>query len=341
MSVPGRSRRFGTLADGTPVEAATIAAGSLTADLLSWGAALRDLRLDGVPHPLVLGFEDLASYVAHSPYFGAVVGRYANRIAAGRLTIGGANYELDRNEGGRHHLHGGFASFARRPWTLREAAADSVLFTLVSEDGDGGYPGRVAVSCRYAAEPPATWRLTLTAAADRPTVVNLAQHSYFNLEGGDSVLRHVLRIAAEAYLPVDEFGIPTGPPEAVAGSRFDFRAPRPVHATGASASAVYDHNFVLAAARRREPAFAARLEGGDGAVAMDVWTTEPGLQFYDGWKLAVPVPGLGGRRYGAHAGLCLEPQIWPDAPNRRDFPSPLLLPGETYRQVTELRFTAG
>lgn len=341
MSQPARLRRFGRLADGTAVEAAAIGAGSLSAELISWGAALRDLRLDGLAHPLVLGFEDLASYVAHSPYFGAVVGRYANRIAGGRFAVDGRSFDLDRNESGRHHLHGGSATFARRPWTVLEASGDSVLFGLVSEDGDAGYPGRVEVRCRYTAEPPATLRMTLTGSTDRPTVLNLAQHGYFNLGGSDRILDHRLQIVAQAYLPVDGTSIPTGERAAVAGSRFDFRAPRPVHAGPPGADSVYDHNFVLAEARRAQPSFAARLEAAEGRVAMEVWTTEPGLQFYDGWKLAVPVPGLGGRRYGAHAGLCLEPQIWPDAPNRPGFPSAILRPGENYRQVTELRFHHG
>ena len=338
----GETRRFGALESGEAVEAVEIAAGDLRADVIAWGAALRDLRHAARSHPLVLGYERMEDYLAHPRYFGATAGRYANRIANGRFTLDGRAHQLERNFLGLHHLHGGTSSFASRLWTIETASPDSVTLRLVSPDGDGGYPGRVEATCRYEVHPPATLRITYEGVTDAPTILNLAHHSYFNLDGADDVLRHRLRIDASAYLPVDPTMIPTGQIAPVAGTPFDFRQARGIGDESGNEPIPYDHNFCLAHSPRPRPELAAILQGGDGGMSMEVWTTEPGLQFYDGHQLdpPVPVPGLDGRRYGMRAGLCLEPQRWPDSPNRPEFAGAVLRPGETYAQVTEFRFRA-
>lgn len=321
--------------DGAPVPVLRIAAGDLCAEIIAWGAVLRDLRLAGRPHPLVLGFDDFDAYPAHSPHFGAICGRYANRIAGGRFTLDGRAHQVERAAGEAHALHGGpAAGFGRRLWRVVEHAPDALLLAFDSPDGDGGYPGAVSVTCLYAIAPDNRLRIVLQGTTDAPTVLNLAQHSYFNLDGAADVSGHRLTIPASTRTHTDAALIPTGDLVSVEGTPYDFRAGRALSEPDAP---VYDTNYVLAPERRPEPAFAARLQGGTG-VAMELWTTEPGLQFYDACGLNVPVAGLDGRRYGPRAGLCLEPQIWPDAPNHPHFPSAVLRPGETYRQITELRF---
>jgi len=332
------SVRFaGRAADGAAVEAVRIAAGALTADVLSWGAVLRDLRLDGVDWPLSLGFERFEDYPDHSPHFGAVCGRVANRIGGARFTLDGRTHRLEHAAGADYQLHGGpIAGFGVRPWRVAATASDAVTLTLDSPDGDGGYPGALTATCVYRVAPPATLVVELTATADAPTVVNLAQHSYWNLDGTEDVRGHRLTIAADAITETDARLVPTGRLRPVAGTPWDFRSGRLI---GAPDAVAYDANFALAEARADAPRFAARLEGARG-VAMEVWTTEPGLQLYDAATMSIPVSGLEGRVYGPQAGLCLEAQAWPDAPNRPEFPSIVLRPGETYRQITELRFTA-
>ncbi|QGZ36028.1 aldose epimerase family protein [Stappia indica] len=328
--------QFGQLADGTPVERVAIAGGGLSASIMTLGAAITDLRVGG--RGVVLGFADLASYLAHSPYFGVIAGRHANRIAGGRFRLDGSDVQLECNEGGRNHLHGGARGFARRLWSLREAGPAHAMLALVSEDGDAGYPGRVEASVRY--EIPDAGdrlRIVLEAVTDRPTLVNLATHSYFNLDGSPDIGGHLLQIEADAYLPVDGEAIPTGEVRPVAGTPFDFRRLRRIDAHGGDVA--HDHNFCLSAVPTCEPRLVARVIGQESGLAMDVLTSEPGLQFYDGYKLAVPCPGLDGRSYGPRAGLCLEPQRWPDSPNHRHFAGAVLRPGELYRQVTEYRFS--
>ena len=328
--------QFGQLADGTPVERVAIARGGLSASIMTLGAAITDLRFSG--RGVVLGFGDLASYLAHSPYFGVIAGRHANRIAGGRFRLDGREVELERNDGGRNHLHGGAMGFARRPWSLREAGAAHAVLALVSGDGDAGYPGRVEVTVRYEIpEAGDRLRIVLEAVTHRPTLVSLATHSYFNLDGTADIGGHLLQIEADAYLPVDGEAIPTGEVRPVAGTPFDFRRLRRIDEHGAEVA--HDHNFCLSAMPTSEPRQVARLVGRESGLAMDILTTEPGLQFYDGYKLAVPCAGLGGRAYGPRAGLCLEPQRWPDSPNHRHFAGAVLRPGELYRQVTEYRFS--
>jgi aldose 1-epimerase len=332
---------FGTTDDGQAVQRITISGGGLTARIMALGAAVQDLRLKGHHAPLVLGFDKFEHYPEHSPYFGATAGRYANRIRDGRFAVDGTRFQADRNFLGRHTLHGGAQGFGRRVWDVALHGPDFVTFTLHDPNLAMGFPGAVDVTCTYRVKIPGTLSIELTATCDAPTICNLAHHSYFNLnDGGEGdILDHRMMIAASAYLPVDDDLIPTGVVQPVDGTPFDFRQARAIRSETEGGQFAYDHNFCLAPSRGplRQAAW---VQGASSGVEMEVWTTEPGLQFYAGHKLAPSVPGLDGRRYKAYAGFCLEPQIWPDAPNRPYFPQATLWPGEIYKQVTEYRFRA-
>ena len=328
---------FARLADGRAVERVRLRRGGLEADILTFGAVIQDIRVGG--RSVVLGFDTFEPYLDQSPYFGAIVGRCANRIANGCFTLDGKEHRLALNEAGRHHLHGGPGGFSERVWTLEDVTAHSVLLSLESADGDQGYPGRVHVTCRYTLSDDMRLRIELEGRADAPTLLNLAAHSYFNLDGSRDVLAHRLRVDAQEYLPVGSDLIPTGEVRSVAGTPFDFRDLRLVGTHGGEET--LDHNFCLSRVPCCEPRKVARLEASDGSLALDLATTAPGLQVYDGAKVDVPLVGRDGRRYGPNAGVCLEPQFWPDAINHEGFAGCVLRPGETSRQVTDYVFTAG
>ena len=330
---------FGWMPDGQEVRRVTLQGGGLTAKIINWGGVVQDLRLSGHAPPLVLGLEDFRFYPVHSPYFGAIVGRYANRIAGGRFTIDGKDYQADRNYIGKHTLHGGAAGFGHQLWTLKDAGPDFVTLTHRSRDGEMGFPGNLDVSCTYALKDPGRFVVEFSAETDAPTLCNIAAHSYYNLDDGGrtDMLDHLIQIDAAAYLPADAELIPTGDIVPVEGTDHDFRTLRPIRNAQGASYRPYDNNFCLSDARgplRR----AATVRAARSGVEMEVWTTEPGVQFYDGENVARDVPGLEGVTYGAYAGLCLEPQIWPDAPNRPHFPQALLRPDAPYSQVTEYRF---
>ncbi|MEW9805219.1 aldose epimerase family protein [Mesorhizobium marinum] len=330
---------FGRTEAGDPVHRFRIAGGGLTAHVLDWGAVVQDLRLDGHEPPLVLGFDRFDDYPAHSPYMGAIAGRFANRIANGRFSIGGTQYQADRNFLGKHTLHGGSQSFGNRMWEVLLRGQDFVTLALHDPAGSMGFPGALDVTCTYRMKIPGTLSVELSATCDQPTLCNLAHHSYFNLDDGGSgdILDHQMMLAADAYLPVDAELIPTGVVEPVDGTVFDFRRSRPIRLEQEGEQVPYDHNFCLAAARgplRR----IASVRGASSCVGMEVWSTEPGVQFYAGAHVGRTVPGHGGRIYRDYAGFCLEPQTWPDGPNRPYFPQAVLWPNEIYRQVTEYRF---
>jgi aldose 1-epimerase len=342
---------FGTLPEGDPVEAFTLTtAHGVTLQAITYGGIITSLRTpdrEGRVAEIVLGYETLDGYLQRSPYFGAIVGRYANRIANGHFTIDGTTYQLPTNNG-PNHLHGGRRGFDKVNWAaepFERADAVGVVFTHVSPDGDQGYPGQLTVSATYTLDNDGTLTVTYEATTDKPTHVNLSQHSYFNLLGdaGGDVLEHELTIHADRYTPVDATLIPTGELAPVEGTPFDFRRPTPI---GARIDADhpqirnglgYDHNFVL----NRE---------GDGLVdvvrvvsptsgrTLDVATTEPGLQFYTGNFLDGSITGRNGVVYQRRQGFCLETQHFPDSPNKPQFPSTLLRPGETYRSTTAYHF---
>ena len=325
---------FGTF-DGQPVHRVALSDGTLTAHVITWGAVLQDLRHAALDHPLVLGFETFEPYPDHSPFFGAIAGRVANRIGGARFTLDGREHRTATKPGEGHTLHGGPGGMGRRVWRVEEQAGDSVTLAITDPDGLNGFPGTLEARCRYALAAGAL-HVTLTATTDAPTPVNLAHHTYWNLDGADTVLDHRLAVAADRYSAVDDDFIPTGETPSVAGSRFDFREGRRLGE--ATERGLVDHNLIVSDERTglRE---VARVEAGD--VRLSVGTTEPGLQVYAGHKVNVAVPGLDGRRYGKHAGLALEPQVWPDAVNQPHFPSMILRPGETYRQESVFRVSVG
>jgi aldose 1-epimerase len=329
---------FGTDPEGAAVGRISISGGGLRASMLNWGAVVQELWLDGHDRPLTLGFERLEDYLQHTVFYGAMVGRYANRIAHGRFIIDGERFETDRNDRG-HTLHGGSRGIDRRVWDIAEHGADFVTLTLRDPDGAMGFPGNLDISCTYRLRPPGTLAIELSATTDRPTLCNLAHHSWFNLDDGGAgdILGHRMIIPAAAYLSTDGECIPTGEVLPVEGTQFDFRRARTIRAPEGVPSIDYDHNFCLAASRRPLSQMA-WVQGARSGVEMEVWSTEPGLQFFSGNTTPRDVPGLRGIRYGRYAGICLEPQVWPDSPNRPYFPQAVLRPGEEYRQSTEYRF---
>ncbi|NMN74055.1 aldose epimerase family protein [Rhizobium sp. 57MFTsu3.2] len=329
---------FGQTQSGETVFRVEIKGGGLTAKIITWGAVIQDLRLDGHDAPLLLGFDDFDSYPAHSSYFGATPGRCANRIGGGKFTLDGKNYQLDLNEKGVTHLHGGKDNIAKRNWTIVEHDADRVVLKIVDPDGRGGYPGNCTIQATYRVHGNGEFSVTYESTSDQPTIANVCQHAYFNLDGRDDALGHDIMIAADGYLVTNELQIPTGEVRPIAGTVFDFREMSPMKRFDGSEQALYDHNFCLSTERtaKRSVALARSLNSG---VSLEVRTTEPGVQFYAGFKLDVPVPGLDGRKYGPFAGFCLETQIWPDAINHEGFPDAVLRPGEVLRQETDYIFS--
>ncbi|MFV3126066.1 aldose epimerase family protein [Niveispirillum sp. KHB5.9] len=349
-TAPGRGL-FGTMPDGTSVEwVELVNAKGAAARLIGLGASLQSLWMpdrDGVLADIVLGHDDLATYLANRTFLGAIVGRYANRIAGGRFDLDGKTFLTARNDG-PNCLHGGMKGLDLIPWTLVSHSATEALFTCRSADGEEGFPGTLDINARYTLGDDNSLTVTLEAATDAPTVVNLTNHAYFNLGGavaGGDILGHELTIAAGRYTPVDANLIPTGELRAVAGGVFDFRTPHVIGTRirdGGEAQLVlargYDHNFVLNEGGGAEPAFAARLTDPVTGRTLDLLTTEPGVQFYTGNFLPGNLPGKGGRLYRQGDALCLEPQKFPDSPNQPAFPTARLEPGQLYRHVSIYRF---
>lgn len=324
---------FGTTHGGAEVERLTISDGTLTAQILTLGAILQDVRIDGVPYSLTLGAPDLTAYEGQMAYFGAVVGPVANRISHASAVLDGQRHHFAANDGA-NTLHGGPTGTHALIWEPVEQTEATVTLRLSVPDGLGGFPGRRILFARFSVLPDATLEIALSATTDRPTWMNLANHSYWNLDSGPTTAGHLLQIDAERYLPVNDALIP-GDPAPVAGTAFDFRSPRRL---GADKSVRYDHNFCLSDSRKALRKVA-RLAGTSG-LAMTVETTEPGLQIYDAARNdTAPFVGHVGTAYGPHAGIAIEAQSWPDAPNRPDFPSIRLDPDEAYEQVTRWRFT--
>lgn len=331
--------RFGSVDGNGVLEAALTGPGGMEMRVLSWGAVVRDLVVPSAngPQRVVLGLNSIEDYIAHSPYFGAIVGRYANRIDHARFTLDGETFRLDANEG-RNQLHGGSHGFGTRLWTIIDRQPSSLTLALVSGDGDMGYPGRLVATCTYSLDEPSTVRIVLEATCDRPTPVNLTTHGYFNLDGSPDISSHHLMIRADYITPTAPDLIPTGEIRRVENTDYDFNTLRPIGAAQLMQHrTTYDINYVLKDGDD-ELTHAATLMSRRSGLSMELWTSEPGVQFYDGHLLNVPVPGLGGAHYGPHAGLCLEPQRFPDGPNKAHFPACILEPGTVSRQVSELRF---
>jgi aldose 1-epimerase len=333
--------QFGSLDGQDVLEITLTGPDGVEMRVLTWGAVVRDLVVPIArgPQRVLLGLNSIEDYVAHSPYFGAIVGRYANRIGQARFTLSGEVFRLDANEG-RNQLHGGSKGFGTRHWTIIDHQPSSLTLALVSEHGDMGYPGRLIVTCTYSLHEAATVRIDLQATCDRATPVNLTTHGYFNLDGSSDTSSHHLLIQADYVTPTFPDLIPTGEIRRVENTDYDFTSLRPVGAAQLMQNrTTYDINYVLRE-QGGELAHAATLMSIRSGLSMELWTTEPGVQFYDGHMLNIPVPGLGGAHYGARAALCLEPQRFPDGPNKAHFPACILKPGTVSRQFSELRFAA-
>jgi aldose 1-epimerase len=340
---------FGTMPSGEPVELFTLTnPQGIEVRAITYGGIIVSLRTpdrDGRPGDVVLGYDSLDGYLRESPYFGAIIGRYGNRIARARFTLDGRIHQLAANNG-VNHLHGGVRGFDKVLWAGEPLTTDStvgVVFTYVSPDGEEGYPGTLTARVTYTLTDDGRLEFDYLATTDRATPVNLTQHSYFNLAGAGDILGHELMVAAGRYTPVDSTLIPTGELAPVDGTPFDFRIPTAIGARiGADHEQLanglgYDHNFVL---DRDAPGLmlAARVVEPASGRTLDIWTTEPGLQFYSGNFLDGSITGKGGRVYGYRTGFCLETQHFPDSPNQPAFPSTILRPGAEYRSSTVLRF---
>lgn len=337
------SQRFGTTNDGREVVLFTLSNGrGMTVRLMNYGGILTELLVpdkNGIPGDIVLGFDSLEPYLDEHPYFGSIVGRYANRIAKGEFTLDGTVYSLARNNNG-NHLHGGLKGFDKVLWSaepISDTSFVAVKLTYVSKDGEEGYPGTLSVSVEYRLTPANELEISYLAATDKPTVVNLSHHSYFNLAGRGTILDHELTINADRYTVVDENLIPTGELRPVAGTPMDFTKTRTIGTGIVHVPGGYDHNYVLTRASNGLE-FAARVYDPSSGRVMEVWTSEPGLQFYTGNFLDGTITGKRGWVYEKHAGLCLETQHFPDSPNQPAFPSVVLRPGETYRHRTVYKF---
>ncbi|MEV6877690.1 aldose epimerase family protein [Amycolatopsis sp. NPDC051128] len=347
---PGLTREFFGRAGDTDVHRYTLARpGGITVRVLDYGGVIQSLEApdrEGRPGNVVLGFPDLDGYLANNRpgaarvFLGAAIGRFANRIAGGTFTLDGAVHRVPLNNG-KNSLHGGPAGFDTRVWSaadVSDADGAGLRLTLVSPDGDQGYPGRLTTEVTYHLDGGDRLSITYRATTDAPTVVNLTNHTYWNLagEGSGDVHEHWLAINASRYCPTDDTLIPAGDPAPVEGTPFDFRRPATIGARLGAADPQlaighgYDHNWVLDAGAP----FAARAWDPASGRLLTMWTTEPGLQFYSGNFLTADLTGPSGRPYHRGAGFALEAQHFPDSPNRPDFPSTVLRPGEVYHQET-------
>jgi aldose 1-epimerase len=343
---------FGKTPDGVAVSLFTLTnAKGMETRIATYGGAIVSLKTPdrtGKMGDVVLGYDNLAGYTGGGAYFGAVVGRYANRIAHGQFAIDGKTYNVPKNNG-ENALHGGLRGFDKRVWTAREAGGGSLELTYLSKDGEEGYPGNLTATVTYTLTDDNVLRIHYSAVTDKPTVVNLTNHSYFNLKGDGDILGHLVTLNSEQYLPVDAGLIPTGELRSVEGTPFDFRRARtPGERIGQSDEQLklangYDHNWIVnrTGAASGALALAARIaEPGVSGRVMEIYTDQPGIQFYTGNALDGTEKGKGGKVYKQRAGFCFETQHYPDSPNHPAFPNTLLRPGQKYDTTTEFRFTA-
>ncbi|MFH1567576.1 MAG: aldose epimerase family protein [Gemmatimonadota bacterium] len=340
---------FGTTADGRAVARFTLTNGSGTRlRLTTLGATATELWVRdhrGHLEDVILGFADVAGYETNTPYFGCTTGRVANRISGGRLVVDGRTYQLPINAPPSLHLHGGVVGLNKRHWEAAAAGRGdepAVRFSYLSPDGEEGYPGNLKLAVTYALTGADGMRIEYEATADQATPVNLTNHCYFNLagHGAGPIHDHRLQIHAARYTAMDADHVPLGPLAPVAGTPLDFRQPHAVGERLGQVDGGYDHNYVLDHGPCAAPALSAEVRDPASGRRMEVHTTEPGVQLYTANMLAT-TRGKGGVTYGPHGALCLETQHYPDSVNRPEFPSIILRPGATYRQVTEYRFAAG
>jgi aldose 1-epimerase len=341
---------FGKMPDGTVIDVYTLTnSHGMKVKVIPYGTIITELHVpdkDGKSADVVLGFDDLKSYLDGHPFFGATAGRVANRIAKGKFTLDGKEYKLATNNG-PNHLHGGVKGFDKKVWKAEPVQGNGgagVRFSYHSPDGEEGYPGNLDATCTYTLTDKNELRVDFTARTDKATPVNLAHHGYFNLAGASSgdILGHEMMIAADSYTPTDATLIPTGKIEPVKGTPFDFTKPKAIGKDIAEVKGDpvgYDQNFVLRDGKNKELHVAAKVREPKSGRVMEVTTTEPGVQFYTGNFLDGSNKGKGGTVYKKHQGFCLECQHFPDSVNHPEFPSVILKPGETYKQTTIYRFS--
>lgn len=352
-----RQSTFGTLPDGRPVAAVTLSnASGMSVRLIAYGASIQSVILPdrrGGKADIALGYSTIDEYLKTPQYFGATVGRFANRLALGKYRIGSTDYQAPVNNG-VNSLHGGKVGFDKSLWSVgavRSGAVASVTFHLISPDGDQGYPGTMTVDATYSLDEQNRLTIDYRATTDRATIVNISNHAYWNLSGEGSVngaMGHLVAIPASTYLPTDPGAIPTGEFKQVAGGPFDFRSPRRVGDRVREATDQqlvfgrgYDHNWVIGRAVTANQHLMARVQDPASGRGFELWSNQPGLQFYSGNFLDGTSSGKSKRIYREGDAIVMEPQIFPDSPNQKGFPNALLRPGQTYHSVITYRFTTG
>jgi aldose 1-epimerase len=348
-----RKRPFGKTSDGREVELYTLTnSNKVEIEITNYGGIVVSLKVpdrQGEMADVVLGYEDLANYERDKWHFGAIIGRYANRIAGGKFRLNGQEHTLARNNG-PNHLHGGVVGFEKVVWRARQDAierGEALILNYVSEDGEEGYPGKLNIRVEYSLTDENEFQIKYFATTDKDTVVNLTNHSYFNLMGAaeSDILLHQLQVNADRFTPVNENLIPTGELHPVSGTPFDFKQPETIgsrinqNVPQLKFGRGYDHNWVLNRGMDGGLSLAATLYDPQSGRTMEVFTTEPGIQFYSGNFLDGSVRGKKGTTYGSRSGLCLETQHFPDSPNHADFPSTVLRAGQRYESKTIFRFS--
>jgi aldose 1-epimerase len=337
-------KSFGTF-EGQPITEYTLSnASGMKVGILNYGGTITKIITPDKNKQMgdvVLGYESLEGFTQKgNPYFNALIGRYGNRIAGGKFTLDGKTYTLATNNNG-NSLHGGNKGFDKVVWTAEKVGDSSLKLSYLSKDGEEGYPGNLNVNVVYTLTSGNALRIDYTATTDKATPINLTSHCYFNLSGGkdSTILQEELQLNADKFTPVNDFLIPTGKIESVKGTPMDFTSPKPIGKDIAAVKGGYDHNWVLNKTGSGLTQAATVYDPNSGRV-MEVWTTEPGIQFYTGNFLDGTLTNTkGGTKYGQHAALCLETQHFPDSPNQPSFPSAILKPGQTYRHTTEYRFS--
>jgi aldose 1-epimerase len=345
-----RQQAWGKTKDGTPVYLYTLRnKNGAEIKISNYGGIVTEVHVpdrNGKMGDVVLGYDNLAGYIKETPYFGCLVGRYGNRIARGKFTLNGQTYTLATNNY-PNALHGGVVGFDKRVWTpkfIASTESTALELSYVSKDGEEGYPGNLTVKAVYTWTDDNAIRLDYTATTDKDTVVNLTQHSYFNLAGEGNILGHVVMLASDKFTPVDSTLIPTGELKPVEGTPFDFRTPTAIGARiGQTDEQLkfgggYDHNWVINK-KEGELALMARVHEPISGRVLEVLSTEPGLQFYSGNFLDGTITGKNKWTYQHRNGFCMEPQHFPDSPNQPNFPSVVLKPGQVYKNTIVYRFS--
>ena len=349
-----KQSEFGTLEDGREVSAITLDNGKVTATVITYGASLQSLEMpdrNGKRADVALGHDDMKGYIESPNYFGSTVGRFANRIAGGRFKLDKRTYQTPTNDG-VNSLHGGTAGFDKVLWTVQSMKSGpeaSVTLRYVSPDGDQGYPGNMTVDAIYSLNDANELRIEYRATTDKRTIANITNHAYWNLGGDGSAegaMDHVLMIPADSYLPTDKGSIPTGKAQSVKGTAFDFRTPRAVGDRVRDASEQqlvfakgYDHNWIVGDKVTTDQHLMAKMYDPASGRGFELWSNQPGLQFYSGNFLDATFSGKSGQLYRQGDAIVLEPQIFPDTPNQQGFPTATLDPGQTYHNVMTYRLS--